>query len=171
MYSKESIRNIVLVGFMGTGKSTVGKKLARSLSWSFMDTDAQIESREQQSIPEIFREHGEAYFRKVESEVIEQVMNDSKQVVSMGGGAVLLERNREHMLQNGLVIALVASAEAIIERVQGNPDRPLLQGDLAERVHTMMEQRRGVYDFAPLIIDTEQCSSEEIAAQIMKLIE
>lgn len=170
VHSNEEIRNIVLIGFMGTGKSTVGKKLARMLSWTFIDTDICIEDREKKTIPDIFRDHGEAYFRKVESEVIEQVMNQSNQVVSMGGGAVLLEGNRKSMMDNGLVITLTAPPEVIIQRVQGNPDRPLLQGDLKERVYTMMELRQGAYDFAHVKIDTHHNSSEEIAAQIKKLL-
>jgi shikimate kinase len=167
---QENIRNIVLIGFMGTGKSTVGKKLAKSLSWTFIDTDTNIENREKKTIPDIFRDHGEAYFRNVESEVIEQVMKQTNQVVSMGGGAVLLEGNRKSMLDNGLVITLTATPEIIIQRLQGNSDRPLLQGDIKERVFTMMEQRQGAYDFAHVSIDTHNKSSEEIAAQIKKLL-
>jgi len=171
VFSTEKIRNIVLIGFMGTGKSTVGKKLAKALSWSFIDIDAYIERKESTTIPDLFREQGEPYFRDIESNAIQQVLSQSKQVVSMGGGAVLRKDNCKTMLDNGLVIALTATPEAIIERVKGNSDRPLLQGNLEERVYTMMEQRQGAYAFAHVTIDTLSHSPEEIAAQIQRLLQ
>ncbi|UJF35235.1 shikimate kinase [Paenibacillus hexagrammi] len=163
-----STRNIVLVGFMGTGKSTIGKKLADQLGWNFQDSDAFVEQQQQTSIADMFREQGEAFFRKLESQALENLLAGEGQVVATGGGAVLAEANRTCMLSNGLVVALTATAEIIIQRVQSDQSRPLLQGNLEERVHTLMEQRRHAYDFAHLTIDTSALSTDEIAAKIIE---
>src|SRR5690606_2725227 len=99
--------NIVLIGFAGTGKTTVSKLLAARLSgWHVVDTDALIEAREGKTIPELFSGQGEAYFRSVEQQVIADVMQRSQQIISTGGGAVLHEENRQWMTQHGWVIAL-----------------------------------------------------------------
>lgn len=163
--------NIVLIGFMGTGKSTVGKTLSERLGWSFTDTDALVEEQQGTTISEIFRLHGEAAFRKSESDVIQAVLNGERQVVSTGGGAVLAEHNRTCMLEGGLVVALKASADTIIERVSQDQTRPLVQGDVAERVHTLLETRKHAYDFAHLIIDTSELSVERIVEKIIEALE
>ncbi|OXM85909.1 shikimate kinase [Paenibacillus rigui] len=160
--------NIVLVGFMGTGKSTVGKELSNRLGWTFTDTDTLIEVQQGMPISEIFRLHGEAAFRKAESDVIETVLKGERQIISTGGGAVLAEQNRTNMLQGGFVVALSASAETIIQRVSQDQTRPLVQGNVEERVKTLLQTRKHAYDFAELIIDTTQHPVSAIAELIME---
>ncbi|GIP32882.1 shikimate kinase [Paenibacillus sp. J2TS4] len=160
--------NLVLIGFMGTGKSTVGLALSGKLGWSFVDVDAKIEEKEGRTIPEMFAQNGEAYFRQVETAVIADIMQQNRQIVSMGGGAVLAAGNRARMSSNGLVIALSASVETIIERVRADQNRPLLQGNLEERVASLMEQRKNAYDFADIHINTDNMPVQDIVAAILK---
>ncbi|MDQ0921457.1 shikimate kinase [Paenibacillus sp. V4I5] len=164
-------RNIVLVGFMGTGKSTVGKKLAEQLGWFFQDSDAALEEEHQTSISDLFRIHGESHFRALESKALEHILARKGQVVATGGGAVLAECNRACMLQNGYVVALKASPEIIIQRVSSDTSRPLLQGNLEERVHLLLEQRKSAYNFAHSVIDTTQLTTDEITALIIQQAE
>lgn len=162
--------NIVLIGFMGAGKSSVGKLLADKLGWTFIDTDLRIEKQQQQKILSMFQEHGEAYFRQLESQAIEEVLNGQEQIIATGGGAVLAEHNRQLMLAGGYVVALKAEPEVIVRRVRSDQSRPLLQGDLEEKVHNIMEQRKHAYDFAHTVIDTSELTTEEIANLIIDQI-
>jgi shikimate kinase len=163
-------RNIVLVGFMGTGKSTVGKWLATSLGWRFADSDEAVIRYAGDSISEIFCKHGEAYFRLLESQVLKEILAEDQQVLATGGGVVLAGENRACMLENGFVIALNASPETIIRRVSSDQSRPLLQGDLQERVYALLEQRKHAYDFAHATIDTSDLTTEQIVKQIVELV-
>ncbi|SDM93827.1 shikimate kinase [Paenibacillus sp. yr247] len=163
--------NIVLVGFMGTGKSTVGQKLAERLGWTFQDSDAALEEEQQTSISDLFRIHGESHFRALESKVLEHILIRKGQVVATGGGAVLAECNRACMLQNGFVVALKASPEMIIQRVSSDTSRPLLQGNLEERVHLLLEERKSSYDFAHTVIDTTELTTDQIVALIIQQAE
>ncbi|MCD1257958.1 shikimate kinase [Paenibacillus athensensis] len=163
--------NIVLIGFMGSGKSTVGRKLADRLGWTFTDTDARVEQEQGTTISELFRQRGEAEFRELESRVLEDVLAEGRQVVATGGGIVLAERNRLRMLEGGLVVALKAEAGEVIKRVSSDRSRPLLQGDVGERVRTLMEQRKHAYDFAHLSIDTSALSVEQVIGQILERLQ
>jgi len=163
-------QNIILIGFMGTGKSTVGRKLARTLDWDFVDCDAKVEEREHSSIADMFQNQGEAYFRQAETDTIHDLLIRDHQIVSTGGGSVLREENRSAMLANGTVVALFASAETIIERVKGNEDRPLLQGNAESRVRELMAARHDAYDFADLHVDTDKLSPEEVVQTILKAL-
>jgi len=167
--SQEQLNNIVLVGFMGTGKSTVGALLAKQLGWEVVDVDAEIVKSEGRAISDIFQTEGEAAFRAIETAMLEKLLIDQRKLlIATGGGAVLAERNCELMLQHGLVVALLASAEQIVERVKHDTGRPLLQGDVEERVKLLMEQRKHAYDFAPVAIDTTAMSAAEVAAAIVE---
>lgn len=160
---------IILVGFMGTGKSTVAEQLAVRLGWRKIDLDTAIEEDQNSSIPDLFVSRGEAYFRQVESEVLKRTLSEYEEiVVATGGGAVLAEANRETMLQSGFVVALTASVESILNRVQNDPNRPLLKGNAAESVPMLLETRRHAYDFAHLKIDTTDKSVSEIVGLIME---
>jgi shikimate kinase len=163
-------RNIVLVGFMGTGKSTVGRALAERLEWAFLDTDEYLERKHNRSIPEMFRDEGEAYFRAAESEALLEVLSGESRILATGGGAVLAAKNREMMQKNGFVIALHASPDVIIRRVSSDQNRPLLQGNIEERVHAIMEQRKNAYDFANFRIDTSGLSVPEIVERILEAV-
>lgn len=161
------VKNIVLVGFMGTGKSTIARKLADRLGWNIIDTDQLVEKAEALSISEIFKSNGENYFRKVESKVIHEVMQRKKQVIATGGGAVLSDENRDIMLNNGLVVALKSDVKTIIERVSRDRNRPLLKGDVRKNVYELVEKRKHAYDFAHLQIDTSSSSMDEVLEEII----
>ncbi len=161
-------RNIILVGLMGTGKSTVGKALAERLGWLFVDSDERIEQVEKKKISDIFAESGEPAFRKVESRVIAELAQGSEQIIATGGGAVLAEENRIVMKENGLVVALTATADEIIARVSGDTSRPLVQGNVAERVQAIMESRKHAYDFADVHIATTGAAVSEIVEAIVQ---
>ena len=161
--------NIVLVGFMGTGKSTVAEALARRLGWTKIDLDAKIEEEEGRTISQIFAEHGEPYFRQVETAMLRKALEgQSGQIIATGGGAVLAEENRRLMLKHAFVVALTADEQTIVQRVKDDPNRPLLQGDVAQRVRLLMEQRRDAYRFAPVQIDTADKEVDEIADIIIE---
>ena len=118
--------NIVLTGFMGTGKSTVGKILAKKLKMGYVNTDEIIEEKEKKKISQIFEEDGEDYFRKKEREVIKDISKDNHQVIDLGGGAIIKEENLKDLRKNGLIICLTASLEEIMKRTE-EEERPLLK--------------------------------------------
>jgi shikimate kinase len=159
--------NIVLVGFMGTGKSTVGRFLAEKLGWELIDTDHYIEKQQKMSIAELFNKHGEPYFREMETRAILEIMEKSNQVIATGGGAVLAEKNRRSLKANGFVVALTASLETIIQRVGGDRNRPLLQGKANEIVPQLLQQRKHAYDFADFTISTDRLRIEFIAQRLL----
>jgi shikimate kinase len=161
-------RNVILVGFMGTGKSTVGKLLAKRLGWNFTDMDEWIENEQRMPIRELFRLHGESYFRALESKALSALLASDKHIVATGGGAVLAEENRSCMLENGLVIALTANPDTIISRVSRDQNRPLLHGNLEDRVHTLLEQRKDAYEFAQVTIDTTHLNIDQIVDHILQ---
>jgi shikimate kinase len=159
---------IVLVGFMGTGKSTVAKLLAERLGIGRVDLDEEIEREAGCTIAELFDAKGEAHFRDLESGVLARLLaSDRPFVLATGGGAVLREANREAMLRSGFVAALTASPERIIERVSGDGSRPLLRGNVGERVRRLMDDRKRAYDFAHIKIDTTELTPSEVADRIL----
>ncbi len=160
--------NIILIGFMGTGKSSVGHALADRLGWSYADTDAEIERVSQQTIPSIFAEQGEIAFRTIESKVLVKVLSGGRQVIATGGGAVLAAANQVCMLSNGWVVRLTADAETIIARVTKDPQRPLLAGNVSERVYRLLQDRAHAYDFADQMIQTDALTIDEIVEQIVE---
>ncbi|SEB43623.1 shikimate kinase [Paenibacillus sp. GP183] len=161
-------RNVILVGFMGTGKSTVGKLLAKRLGWTFIDMDERIEKEQRMPIRELFRIHGESYFRDLETKALSAQLDADQQIVATGGGAVLAEENRSCMLDNGWVIALTANPDTIISRVSRDQNRPLLQGNLQERVNTLLEERKHAYEFAHVTIDTTHLNTDQIVDLILQ---
>ncbi|MFD2877489.1 shikimate kinase [Paenibacillus rhizoplanae] len=159
-------RNIILVGMMATGKSTVGAILAEELDYELIDLDAVITGREGRSIADIFADGGEQAFRSIESEVLQEMLQGERRVISTGGGAVLAPGNAEVMLEHGFVVALTASEDTIIERVSGDENRPLLAGNAANRVRSILEQRREAYRFAHCTVDTTELNVAEVSQYI-----
>ncbi len=173
MNGNDSSRNIIIVGFMGTGKSTVSRLLSERLGWESKDTDEEIERLAGQSIKQLFSEDGEESFRDLESRVLKEVLSRGRQVVATGGGAVLRESNRRTMLSGGWVIALTADKESLIRRVTSAAAagmRPLLAGDAEERVGTLLETRRHAYDFAHVIVDTTLRSPSEVTDLLLRWV-
>lgn len=167
------MRRIVLMGFMGAGKTTVGKCLSRRLSCKFLDTDEEIEREQNRKISEIFEKDGEEFFRKLETELLWKLQNSKEAfVLSIGGGMPLREENRELLQKIGTVIYLKTSEEEIVKRVSGNESRPLLSGaDLEKKVRRLMAERESIYvKTAGKEVLTDEKSPEEIAEEIENII-
>jgi shikimate kinase len=149
------MRNIVLVGFMGTGKTTIGKTLARLLQWSFVDTDRLIEDKENLAVSEIFRRHGENYFRSIEKGIVRTVSQEGRQVIAAGGGVMLDAENVENLKKNGILVLLTASPETIMKRT-GGARRPLLNVDTnrIEEIKRLLAERDVSYRKADVIVST-----------------
>ncbi|MBP1759662.1 MAG: shikimate kinase [Firmicutes bacterium] len=164
------MRNIVLIGFMGTGKSTVGRRLAQSLAWDFVDTDYEVGEVTSLSVSEIFRRHGETRFRSEESIVVARLSQQERLVIATGGGTVLNPLNWNALAQNGIVIALHASLEAILARIGHKNDRPLLKGP-REAIEKLWSERQECYAQADFIVDTSQKNVDEVVKEILTRLE
>lgn len=164
-------RNIILIGFMGTGKTVVGRALAERLRWKFMDTDRLIEERAGKSIPEIFAESGEEAFRKMEGEIARELPTMRHCVIATGGGFPLREENRRAAMDAGRVILLVASPEEIWHRIGQSRHRPLLQVENPmDRIRQLLAERSAAYDAIPTRISTDRRAPEALAAEILELL-
>lgn len=161
--------NIVLCGMMGSGKTTVAAVLGRLYCLEIIDTDEEI-VKEYGDITSIFSTCGEEKFRDIESEVTAKISERCKgAVISLGGGCVLRHANVEKLKGSGRIFYLRTSPETIIKRLKGDSSRPLLKGDLEERVRTISSARAKIYEAAAdYIVDTDEKSPEEIAAIIME---
>jgi shikimate kinase len=149
---KGILKRVFLVGFMCSGKTTVGRLLARSLGWEFADVDEEIERREGMSIPEIFETRGEAYFRELELKVLEEISRREEVVVSTGGGLGSNPRAMEMMKERGLVVWIDIDYEEFRRRCGNDPHRPLLRrGETALR--TLLRERSRVYSEAHLKVE------------------
>ena len=141
------MKRIVLMGFMGAGKTTIGKALAEKLSWGFIDTDAEIEKEQGRKISEIFETEGEQAFRDMETQLLKKLeKSEERFVLSIGGGMPVREENRELLRQIGTVVYLKATKEELVRRLSGDTSRPLLQGGaLEEKVAALMAARESIY--------------------------
>lgn len=163
--------NVILIGFMGSGKTTVGFRLSYRLRKPVIDTDKEIEREEQRSIAEIFAKEGEAYFRDRETMCLQKLLRTVKeQIISVGGGLPLREENRKLLRELGQVFYLQASAETIYKRVKHDTTRPLLQCDDPQgKIRTMLAERDGYYrDAADVVINVDGKSFEQILDEIEK---
>jgi shikimate kinase len=162
--------NIILCGFMGTGKTTVGRIVAARLGWRFWDTDSLIEAQLGRPISQIFAEDGETFFRRWESSICQELAWGRHEVIGTGGGIVLNPANREALNRAGLVICLDAPADAIAARLAGMTDRPLLAGpDPAKRIAELLAARAEAYSALPHHIGTAGRSPEAVAEAILAL--
>src|SRR5712675_55440 len=156
-------RSIVLVGMMGAGKSTIGRRLAARLRLPFLDADIEIEAAASMTIPEIFAAHGEPYFRNGEARVIARLLDNGPAVVATGGGAFMREETRDRIREKAVSIWLKADAEIIMRRVRRRADRPLLQTENPEAtVSRLLEQREPVYQNADLTIASRDVPHDRI---------
>ena len=160
--------NLVLIGFMGSGKSSVGKVAAKALGFHFVDTDQMIVERAGKPISEIFADEGEAAFRALESEVIECLSRVSKHVVSTGGGVVISSRNREALKKLGFVVCLTASEDVLFERVSRNTKRPLLQTENPRETLSNLFRERDIlyFETAHWTLDTTEMSQAETVNEL-----
>ena len=163
---------IYLIGSMGSGKSTIGKMLASKLHLPFIDIDKKIEQKEKMVISDIFKENGENYFRKIESDILKKYSALNEFVISTGGGAVLSQDNKK-ILNNGYKIYLKISIDAQYNRVKHRKHRPLLiEGDLKTILKDLDEVRGVIYsDLADLVVDVSYLDKEDVLSSIMNQIE
>lgn len=164
---------LLLVGMMGAGKSTVGPLVAQRLGWSFVGTDEEVERSTGKSIPELFESGGEALFRREESRVLAEVLRLRAIVVSVGGGAVLEERNRDLLGRSGLVVWLRAKPETLVRRVGDGGSRPLLVhtgSDPSEELARIDADRRSLYEqTADAVVDVDGLTATEVAEAVVAL--
>lgn len=163
-------KNILLIGFMGAGKSTVSAKLSELLAMEIMEMDAYIQKKEGMSIKDIFATNGEEYFRNCESNTLIELRERKHMVVSCGGGVPLREKNVELMKNSGYVVWLTATPEAIYERVKDSTERPLLNGNMnVPFIQNLMESRREKYErAADIVIDTTGKEIETICEELLQ---
>lgn len=165
--------NIYLVGLMGSGKTTIGKVLAKRLGWRFIDTDHEIEARTGVSIPTIFEIEGEPGFRRRESQVLEELTALSNVVLATGGGAVLAEKNRQLLKENGWVAYLSVAPRQLYERTRHDRNRPLLQvADPLARLQSLSDERGPYYrEVADIVVDGNRMNSAAVAQLLIQEFE
>jgi shikimate kinase/3-dehydroquinate synthase len=162
--------NVILTGFMGTGKTTVGKEIARRMDRPFVDMDVEIEARAGKPIVHIFAEDGEATFRRMEAALCEELSGQRELVIATGGGALVDPSNRTLMMESGTVVCLSCDAGEILRRVGNNADRPLLNvADPLAEVERLLQARREAYAALPWQIDTTALSIEQVIAQVTQI--
>ena len=164
-------RNLILVGFPGTGKTQAGRLAARALGWQFVDSDEAITSNTGRTIEDIFIQDGEPAFRAMERDVLRSVCSGDNRVIGTGGGSFVEPENRDLMLEAGLVVCLDAPPEVIWERLSSSPDaevRPLLKAtEPLQRITELKSKRQSCYDMAHLSISTEGLSLEQVATALV----
>lgn len=167
-------QNVVLIGFMGSGKTSVGIKLSYRLRMPVEDTDKLIERREGCSVSDIFRERGEECFRQLETELLRELAESgSVKIYSVGGGTPVRRENRELLKKLGMVVYLRLRPETAYERLKGDTSRPLLQcGDPLEKIRALMQERKSAYEeAADMILDVDAMTLEQIQDSIiMKMV-
>lgn len=164
------MKNIVLIGFMGTGKTTIAIKLANALNMRYVSTDDLIEKREKRTINEIFTKDGEDYFRDIESDVVCEVAGQDGLVVDTGGGVVIREENLANLRSTGIVICLTADEDAIMERTKKYKHRPLLNvEDPKLKIRNLLAKRAPLYAKADHCIDTGKLTVRQVIEKIMEI--
>ena len=165
-------KNIILIGMMGSGKTTIGAALSEKLSdFQYIDIDNEIEKGTQKKISEIFLQHGEPYFRMLETDKLKKFCTGEKRIISAGGGAFENEENRKIMLNNGNVIYLKASPEEIYNRIKNEVHRPLLKKNFSiEKIEFIMKNREKNYKKAHFTINTTAKTPQVIVEEILVVI-
>jgi shikimate kinase len=165
-------KNIVLLGLMGSGKTTTGKLLAKKLNKKFIDTDERIETKENLSINEIFSSYGESYFRDLETKVITEICRTKDQIISTGGGIVEKPENIDILKKTGITFYLYASANELYERIKNEKNRPLLNNnDPAQTLEYLLNKREKFYELCDIKIITTGKNIEEITCEIIEKLE
>ena len=169
-------KNVFLTGFMGSGKSRIGKLLANRLNISFIDTDKVIEEKEKSTITQLFNESGEKQFRKIETKIISDLIAHTEiSVFSLGGGSLLVKNNLDMVLKSGVLIYIESSLEAIWERTKNNKKRPLLlidgefpsKSEFMQKAQELLNQRLAGYKKAQYKINRDGKEAEEVAEEII----
>ena len=162
--------NIVLAGFMGTGKTSVGKILADRTKRRFVDTDNEIEQRSKKTVSRIFAEDGQPTFRALERAVVADLNQPANLVVATGGGVVLDPNNVHQLAQGGVVICLHATMDTLLARLSANTNRPLLTDkDRETGIHNLMQERQEIYNQLPHHVHTDGLTLHQVADQVMEV--
>jgi len=168
MAAPRQIKNIALIGFMGTGKSTVGRIVAEQLKFQFLDTDALIEERSGKKIADIFAQNGEPAFREFEAQLVEELASSDKTIISTGGGLPTNPANLVSLKRHSLVFCLWLTPEKIYERVKDQTHRPLLNdADPLGKIRTLLAARERFYKQADVLLNSELRSAREVAQQVI----
>lgn len=168
MTAARNIVNLALIGFMGTGKSSVGRLVAEQLRFEFLDTDELIETRAGKSITEIFAQNGEPAFRELEHRLVAELATRTRTVIATGGGLPVNPANLESLKQHALVICLWASPEKVFERVHNQTHRPLLhEPDPRAKIRALLADREPFYRQADVLLNSEFRSIREVAQQVV----
>lgn len=164
--------NVVLLGFMGTGKSVVGAALARELNYHFIDLDFMIETETGCSVVELFQRRGEAYFRDLESDELAKALSGEGRVIAAGGGVLLRQKNYDLIEKKSFPVCLTATVEALLKRLAEDSSRPLLQGEdsLETRLRRLLDERKALYAAIPCQIDTSKRSVAEVVACVKQRV-
>lgn len=164
------MRNIVLIGFMGTGKTTIATQVARELKMKYVSTDDLIEKREKRTINEIFTANGEERFRDIESDIVRSISSMEGLVIDTGGGVVIRDENLSALKSGGIVITLTADEETIMSRTKKYKHRPLLNvEDPKTKIRALMTKRASMYAKADHIIDTGKLTIKQAVAKVMEI--
>ena len=164
------MKNIILTGFMGTGKTVVGKELSDILSMKLIDVDSEIEKSCGMKIGDIFRDLGEEQFRNIETEMIRKIANERHSIISTGGGAVIREENMQVLRENGIIFCLCAGPGTVLKRTARSSERPLLKvDDPMKKIIDLMYYRKPFYEKAGIMIDTENKNPLQIAEEIAEI--
>lgn len=164
-------RHIFFIGMMGTGKTTVGQKLAIQIGYPWADVDQQLEKKWGFSIAEYFQQFGEEAFREEESKMLQKLANQrTASVITTGGGIVLRQGNRNLMLRHGWIIHLTAHPDELVRRLKDDQTRPLLAGNLEEKIRTLMKERAELYQIADISIDTTDQTPQETLKEIERFL-
>ena len=167
---KNDTPNLYIMGFMGTGKSAVGRIMAKKLRRTYLDADAEIERMAGKTINQIFTEHGEAYFRNLEMQFIENGHPDNNCIVSCGGGMLTIPEAIEKLRRKGVIVSLFASAETIHARIKHNKHRPLLNvEDPLSRIRELLAERETLYQKAGINVTTDNRSLQEVANHVERI--
>lgn len=164
-------RSIVLVGLMGSGKSTIGRRLAQKLGVAFVDADAEIEQAAGKSVPDIFRDHGEAYFRDGERKVIARLLESGSQVLATGGGAYMNEETRNNIARLGISVWLKADISLLMKRVRRRDNRPLLKAEDPEEVmRNLIYERYPIYSQADIIVESRDVPHNSVVSDVIRAL-
>lgn len=169
----DEAKNIVLIGLMGSGKSAIGRTIAKKLGRRFIDTDRYIERKFGKIISEIFEKEGEASFRTIEKETIKKISQYIGIVIATGGGAIKDPENFKYLKSSGWIIALYASPETLYKRIEGKRIRPLLleQEDPVKKLEEIYNERKSMYAMADFQINTENKEINNISDEIINLLD
>lgn len=168
MTDMRPLRNLALIGFMGTGKSAVGRLVAQLLHFTYLDTDQVVEARAHKTISEIFEKDGEPAFRQWERRIVQELTGRTKTVIATGGGLPANQLNLDSLKTHSLVVCLWASPETIYERVREHGHRPLLnEADPASKIRELLSIREPYYRQADVLVNTERRSVREVAVQVI----